>query len=142
MWQSGFLFDKWIAVILQAEIMIMRGIDELKMKKQEEELKRFLEQFGKIGELRKRLISILVSVEDVHAELRANGEDAEDIVELAKKIELLLGEFALSQRMADRMIIGLTPRQRKDLIQEIPEIVDIFGWQKKFDENGNLKDGV
>jgi hypothetical protein len=116
----------------------MREIDELKRKKQEEELNNFLGQFGKIGQLRKRLIALLISVEDVNVDLNAVGEEIEEIVELVERIEVLLGGFAISQQMADRIIISLTPKQRKQFIEKVPEILDIFGWQEKFDEGGNL----
>ena len=110
------------------------------MKKQNEELSDFLNAPGKIGRLRKRLISLLICVEDIKDDLKANGEEDEEIESLVKKLELLLGEFAMSQQMADRVMTSLAPRERKAFIEEVPDILDVFGWHNKFDEDGNVRD--
>lgn len=85
-----------------------------------------------------RLVSLLLSVEDIHADMRENGEDDEEVLNFAKNLEHILSEFAASQQTADRMIIGLTPLERKAFIEEVPEVLDLFGWHDKFDEDGNI----
>jgi len=118
----------------------MGDTDGLKMEKRDEEIFSFLDQFGRAGQLRKRLISLLISVGDMYADLKTSGEETEEVVGLAKKIELLLGEFAVSQSMANRMFIGLEPRVRKAFLEEIPELMDIFGWHDEFDEGRDFRE--
>ena len=110
------------------------------MKMHEKELFDLLHETGKIGRLRKRLVALLLCIEDIHENMKENDEEDEEISFLVKKIERTLSEFATSQRLADRMIIGLTPQERKAFIKEIPDLLDIFGWRNKFDEDGSIRD--
>jgi len=135
-----FVIGEWLSCCSRRYRKRLHGIDELIMKKENEELYDFLYAHGKIGRLRKRLVSLLICIEDIHDELKSNGEEDEEIAGLVKKIELLLSEFAVSQQMADRIIISLTPMERKAFIEEVPGILDVFGWHSKFDEDGNVRD--
>ena len=107
----------------------------------EKELSRLLYSKGKNERLRKQLIAFLVYIEKLRDDLKlVENSESEYLNELIREIESLINDFTAAQKVADRTIISLKNEHRKTLLEKLPGIFELFGWQEKIDENGELKD--
>ena len=104
-----------------------------------EELFKFLNDSGKLGSLRKYLISILLNMEELRTDVETpETHRYEETDSLVRDIEFQLNQLSKCQQIADKLFIDMGKEGRQALYREAPELFRLFGWHDKINEAGDI----
>lgn len=110
------------------------------MKNDITEISELLNEKGTVGNLRKKILSFLLCVEEINELNKKSEREFEEVDITVSHIEHILKDLLVIQQLADETILKMSDEQRRLLKKEAPNVLEIFGWQDKIDEDGKFID--